>query len=91
MSVAIALDVFVLARGDVKAVRSLVELGEPYRDNHCKHLEGEIDTFTGELEAAAKKLRELSDWRDQLLSELEQLKVDLPVTTYLLKLHERSA
>lgn len=65
----------VLARGDVNAVRSLVELGEPYKDNHCDHLETEIDQVTRELEAVAKKLRELSTLKEQLLPELERLKV----------------
>lgn len=64
-----------LARGDVNAVRSLVELGEPYKDNHCEHLEAEIDQVTRELEAAAKKLRELSTLKEHLLPELERLKV----------------
>lgn len=63
------------ARGDLKAVRSLVELGEPYMDNHCEHLEAEIDRVTKELEAAAKKLRELSILKEQLSPELERLKV----------------
>lgn len=63
------------ARGDLKAVRSLVELGEPYMDNHCEHLEAEIDRATKELEAAAKKLRELSSLKEQLSPELERLKV----------------
>ena len=67
------------ARGDVNAVRSLVELGEPYRDNHCRHLEGEIDRFTRDLEAAAKKLRDLSALRETLFPELDQLKVGLPI------------
>lgn len=63
-----------LARGDVKAVRSLVELGEPYKDNHCDQLEAEIDQVSRELEAAAKKLRELSTLKEQLLPELERFK-----------------
>ena len=52
-----------------------MELGEPYKDNHCDHLEAEIDLVTRELEAAAKKLRELSTLKEQLLPELERLKV----------------
>lgn len=66
-----------------------MELGEPYRDNHCRHLEGEIDAVTGEVEATAKNLRELSAVRDKLFPELEQLKVG-SVTTRRLKLHKRS-
>lgn len=66
-----------------------MELGEPYRDNHCRLLEGEIDAVTGEVEAAAKNLRELSAVRDKLFPELEQLKVG-PMTTRVLKLRERS-
>lgn len=65
----------ILARGDVNAVRALVELGEPYKDNHCEHLEAEIVQVARELEAAAKKLRELSALKEQLLPELERLKV----------------
>lgn len=62
------------ARGDVKAVRSLVELGEPYRDNHCDHLEEEIDRTTAELEGAKKKLRDLSSAKEELAPELDRLK-----------------
>lgn len=59
----------------MKAVRSLVELGEPYRDNHCEHLEAEIDEVTRELEGATKELRELSTVKDELSPELERLRV----------------
>lgn len=52
-----------------------MELGEPYKDNHCQHLEAEIGQVTRELEAAAKKLRELSALKEQLLPELVRLKV----------------
>lgn len=44
-------------------------------DNHCEHLEAEIDRVTKELEAAAKKLRELAALKEQLSPELERLKV----------------
>lgn len=63
------------ARGDVKAVRSLVELGEPYMDNHRERLEAEIELVATELEAASKKLRELSTLKEKLSPELERLKV----------------
>lgn len=52
-----------------------MELGEPYRDNHCEHLKAEIDRVTKELEAAVKKLRELSALKEQLSPELERLRV----------------
>lgn len=63
------------ARGEVKAIRSLVELGEPYRDNHCEQLEGEIDQITMELEEARTKLRDLSNVNEEVTPELERLKV----------------
>ncbi|CAM9420414.1 unnamed protein product, partial [Ectocarpus fasciculatus] len=66
-----------IARGDVKAVRSLVELGEPYMDNHREHLEAEIERVATELEAASKKLRELSTLKEKLSPELERLKASL--------------
>lgn len=59
----------------MNAVRSLVELGEPYKDNHCEQLEAEIELVTRELEVAAKKLRELSALKEQLSPELERLRV----------------
>lgn len=64
----------IAARGDVKAVRALVELGEPYRDSHCDYLEGEIDRTTAELESAKKKLRDLSSAKREVAPELEALK-----------------
>ncbi|CAM9523835.1 unnamed protein product, partial [Ectocarpus sp. 4 AP-2014] len=66
-----------IARGDVKAVRSLVELGEPYMDNHREHLEAEIGWVATELEAASKKLLELSTLKEKLSPALEQLKASL--------------
>lgn len=59
----------------MKAVSSLVELGEPYRDNHCEHLESQIGRATKELEDATKKLRDLSTLKEQLCQGLERLKV----------------
>lgn len=70
-----------LARGDVSTVRSLVELGEPYRDNHCKLLEAEIDGVTDKLDKATREKRELSTVMEQLTPELERLKVRMRVDT----------
>lgn len=63
------------ARGDVAAVRSLVELGEPYRDSHCEQLEAEIGQVTRELQAAAKEVQENTTLKEELAPKLEQLKV----------------
>lgn len=52
-----------------------MELGEPYMDNHREHLEAEIERVATELEAASKKLRELSTLKEKLSPELERLKV----------------
>ena len=59
----------------MNAVRSLGELGEPYKDNHGEHLEVEIERVTRELEAAATKLRELSALKERLSPELERIRV----------------
>lgn len=62
-------------------MRSLVELGEPYRDNHCKLLEAEIDGVTDELDKATREKREMSTVMEQLTPELERLKVRMRVDT----------
>ena len=65
----------------------MVKQGERHRDNHCEHLEAEIDFVTKDLQTANKELRELMALKERLVPEFEGLKVDIRCSFFRAKIY----